>query len=62
MGFDGISLAEYYNPKIATIRQGYKEMAIRSIEVLFGMLDLNRPASHEIIPFELCEGESVRKL
>ena len=40
MGFDGIALAEYYNPKIATIRQGY----------------------HENIPFELREGESVRKL
>lgn len=62
MGFDGISLAEYYNPKIATIRQGYKEMATRSIEVLIGMLDLNRGASHEVIPFELAEGESVRKL
>lgn len=62
MGFDGISLAEYYNPKIATIRQGYKEMANKSIEVLFGMLDFNRPASHVIIPFELIQGESVKKI
>ena len=62
MGFDGISLAEYYNPKIATIRQGYKEMANKSVEVLFGMMDYNRPASHVIVPFELIQGESVKSI
>lgn len=59
VGFDGIDLASYYNPKIVTIRQGYKEIAARSVEVLIGMVDLNRPASHELIPFELKQGESV---
>lgn len=62
MGFDGMSLAEFYNPKIATIRQGYKQMAERSTKVLLGMIDSGEPASHEIIPFELIEGESVKKL
>ena len=62
MGFDGIPLAEYYNPKIATIRQGYKEIATKSVEVLLGMMDYNRPASHVIVPFELIQGESVKKI
>ena len=62
MGFDGISLAEFYNPKIATIRQGYKELAARSTKVLLDMIDLGESASHEIIPFQLVEGESVKKI
>ena len=62
MGFDGISLAEFYNPKIATIRQGYKELAARSTKVLLDMIDLGETASHEIIPFQLVEGESVKQI
>lgn len=62
IGFDGISLAEFYNPKIATIRQGYKQLAERSTKVLLDMIDLGEPASHEIIPFELVEGESVKNM
>lgn len=62
MGFDGISLAEFYNPKIATIRQGYKQLAERSTKVLLDMIDLGESASHEIIPFQLVEGESVRHI
>ena len=62
MGFDGITLAEFYNPKIATIRQGYKEIAERSTKVLLDMIDRGESASHEIIPFQLVEGESVKKI
>lgn len=59
VGFDGTMLADYYNPKIATIRQGYKEMATRSIEILFNMIDLNKTATHELIPFTVTDGESI---
>ena len=62
MGFDGITLAEFYNPKIATIRQGYKEIAERSTKVLLDMIDRGESASHEIIPFQLVEGESVKRI
>ena len=34
-------------------------MAARSVEMLFNMIDLNKPVTHEIIPFELISGESV---
>ena len=62
MGFDGISLAEFYNPKIATIRQEYKKLAERSTTILLNMIELGEAASHEIIPFELVEGESVKNI
>lgn len=62
VGFDGISLAEYYNPKIVTIHQGYKRLASRSIEMLIAMIEKNQEATHEIIPFELQMGESVKTL
>ena len=62
VGFDGNLLADYYNPKITTIRQGFDEMANRSVEILFNMIDLKKPATHEIIPYTLIEGESVRKI
>ena len=55
-------LAEYYNPKIVSVRQGYKQMAVRSVEILFNMIDLNKPSTHELIPFEITEGESVKKI
>lgn len=58
-GFDGSTLAQYYNPKIVSIRQPHKDMAARSVEMLFNMIDLHKEASHEIIPFELTDGESV---
>lgn len=31
IGFDGITLADYYNPKLSTIRQQYKLLARRSV-------------------------------
>lgn len=62
IGFDGTMLANYYNPKIVTIRQGYQEIASRSVEILFKMIDLNIQAIHELIPFELENTESVKKI
>lgn len=60
IGFDGISLAEFYNPKLTTIKQQYQILASRSIDILFNYIERNAAASHEIVPFHLLEGESVR--
>ncbi len=62
VGFDGTMLADYYNPKIVSIRQGYKQMAVRSVEILLNMIDLNKVATHELIPFTITDGESVKKI
>ncbi|MGN0352837.1 MAG: LacI family DNA-binding transcriptional regulator [Roseburia sp.] len=62
IGFDGTVLAEYYHPKLTTIKQQYQTLATRSIELLFGQLEFKRDAIHEVVPFELVSGESIRKL
>ena len=60
IGFDGTSLAEYYNPKLATIKQQHQTLANRSIEILFGLIELKKEPIHEIVPFEFVNGESIR--
>ena len=62
VGFDGIPMADDYNPKLTTVRQRYQTMAQRSLEILFRTIDLKTKAVHEIIPFELALGESVREI
>lgn len=62
IGFDGTLLADYYNPKIVTICQRYEEIASRSVEILFRMIDLNYTATHELVPFEMKNTESVRNI
>lgn len=62
MGFDGITLSEYYNPKLTTIQQQYRTLASRSVEILMNYIELNRGAVHEIVPFNLAHGESVKNI
>lgn len=62
MGFDGVTIAEYYNPKLTTIQQQYKTLASRSIEILLDYIERNTSSVHEIIPFNLLQGESVKKI
>ena len=62
IGFDGTPLAEYYNPKLTTIKQQYQTLATRSVEILFGQIELKKDALHEIVPFEFVSGESVRTI
>lgn len=62
MGFDGIELASYYDPKLTTIRQQQDRLAGRSVEILLDCIETGAKAVHEIVPFELLEGESVAKL
>lgn len=60
IGFDGTELAEYYNPKLATIKQQYQTLATRSVEILFGQIELKKEPIHEIVPFEVVSGESIQ--
>ena len=60
IGFDGTMLAEYSHPRLTTIKQQYKTLATRSIEILFGQIELKREPVHELVPFELIHGESVK--
>ena len=62
IGFDGIALADYYNPKLTTIKQQYQILATRSVEILFGQIELKMDPVHELVPFELVNGESLREI
>ncbi|BCJ96870.1 transcriptional regulator RbsR [Anaerocolumna cellulosilytica] len=45
IGFDGIEVAEYYNPSLDTICQPAEQMSLGAIDALFGMLQ-NEKTSH----------------
>ena len=62
IGFDGIALADYYHPKLTTIKQQYQILATRSVEILFGQIELKMDPVHKLVPFELVNGESIREI
>lgn len=62
IGFDGITLASYYNPKLATIKQNSTEIATESVRILLDMIEAGGDVVHERVPFELVSGESIRTL
>ncbi|MDR1189579.1 MAG: LacI family transcriptional regulator [Bifidobacteriaceae bacterium] len=59
---DGIELSQFVHPRLATIRQLEDRLAARSVGILLAHIGGSREPVHEVIPFELCEGESVRSL
>ena len=74
IGFDGTEMAEYYSPRLATIKQQCQTLAARSMEILLEKLaqiaqaeqagngEVNLVPVHEIIPFTFARGESIKKL
>ena len=58
-GYDGIALGRFTVPRLTTIRQNTELLARRAAEILLACIEQHAPAVHEIIPFELIEGESV---
>ena len=59
IGFDGITLAQYTNPRLATVRQNVAELAKKAVEDLLLRINYQRAAVHEIIPYRFEEGESI---
>lgn len=62
MGYDGIDIAEYYNPKITTIVQNQERLRTKGVEILLDCIENNMPARHETVPFSLSVGESVARV
>lgn len=58
LGFDGMDISCYYNPGISTIKQPKKEMAEKSVEILFELLKGNVENKHILLDTELLERES----
>lgn len=62
MGFDGIELAKYYNPKLTTIQQQHRQIAEKSVKLLLNCIEKNNGPVREVTPYILVKGESVRAI
>ena len=62
IGYDGIGYTQFSIPRIATIRQDSRELAVRSVEDLLWRISYQRGPRHERIRHRVIAGESVRKL
>lgn len=62
VGFDGIEFAEFFMPSISTVMQPVEEMGIKSVEILFDVL--NNEATHQHIIFDttFLHRESLRQV
>lgn len=61
-GFDGLGIAEFYQPSLATIRQPRTEMAEATIHLLFDLIEKRATKKRQVFEAELLEGNSVRRL
>lgn len=59
VGFDGIPMAEYFVPRLTTVRQDTVRLAELGVDALLCSIIRNSPPVHGLVPFELTEGESV---
>ena len=62
VGFDDTSFSQFSVPRITTIRQSSVLLAGRAAEALLAGMRGATEATHELVPFELVERESVRDL
>ena len=59
MGYDGIALADYFVPRLTTIRQDTQQLAEQGVDLLLRSLQRHCAPVHAVVPFQLIPGESV---
>ncbi len=62
IGFDGLSVADFYCPRLTTIKQQEIILAEEGLNILLNSINEKKEAIHKIIPFKLIPGESVKNL
>lgn len=62
IGFDGISLGEFYCPRLTTIRQLCGPLVDEGLKILLDSIENNAEAVNKYIPFEFVQGESVKHI
>jgi len=62
VGFDGISLADYYCPRITTIKQPEGDLVEKGLNLLLDCIEKKSDPSHLHISFEFIKGESVKHI
>lgn len=60
VGFDGLPIADFYCPRITTIRQSAEILAKEGLDILLKSIEKSTSPIHRLVPFELVEGESVK--
>lgn len=61
VGYDGLPYADYYNPRLTTIRQDEVALAENGLDILLKNIERVVKAEHKLIPFTFVDGESVKK-
>lgn len=61
MGFDGLALGSFLVPRLSTVAQSAKRMALRSVEILIHNIEDGTPACHEATPYTICLKESTSR-
>ena len=61
-GFDGLDIAQFYNPSITTLRQPMEEMAEATIRTLLELIRKKSKNRHIVFDGELVEAQSVREI
>ncbi len=62
VGYDGIAMGQYTVPRLATVRQDVRMLAERGANDLLRRMSWNGAPVHELVPFTLIPGESVRAI
>ena len=62
VGYDGLVTGQYSLPRLTTVRQDTQRLAERGVEALLRGIQRRSPPVHELVPFQLIEGESVARI
>ena len=62
LGFDGIPMARFYNPQLATMRQPAAEIAGQSVKLLLRCIEKRQPAQTVLLEATPTPGGSVRAI
>lgn len=62
VGYDGLVTGQYSLPRLTTVRQDTQQLAQRGVDALLRGITRNSPPVHELVPFQLIEGESVANI
>ena len=60
IGYDGIDMGDYFNPRLTTLKQPTKEMALATVNLLFDILNKKKSHQHLMFPGELIIRESTK--
>lgn len=59
IGFDGIDLTDFYNPRLTTVQQPFGEIARASVSQLFGMINRKQKPQDRVMEAKLVIREST---